>query len=262
MTNTVIDLLYLAKQNGIDILLVGEQLQLKLPKNKDIDKDLLRQLKDNKALIIEFLRDNKRSKNGKSKISIFDRENTQLIPLSFSQERLWFVDRLEGSLQYHIPAIYRLKGKLNKGALEQSFRKVVNRHEVLRTIFLEEDGVPYQIVKQSDDWELPVIDGSKFKDDSDYISQYTQQLIKAPFDLTKDFMLRTVLIKLEEEEHILIVILHHIASDGWSISILVKEVTAIYDSLIKSQPSELEPLKIQYADFALWQRKYLQGRNS
>ncbi|MEO6220583.1 MAG: amino acid adenylation domain-containing protein, partial [Ginsengibacter sp.] len=181
------------------------------------------------------------------------------IPLSFSQERLWITDRLKGSIQYHIPAVLRLKGKLNKEALTYSLQHLVNRHEVLRTVILEEEGQPHQHIMDKNAWQLSVIDGSLYKEDQDGLQRYIQQLIIAPFDLSKDYMIRGHLITFDGEENVLVVTLHHIASDGWSKSILIKEVTEVYNSYEESMPANLQLLPIQYADYAIWQRNYLQG---
>nr|MBA2611842.1 amino acid adenylation domain-containing protein [Bacteroidota bacterium] len=181
------------------------------------------------------------------------------IPLSFSQERLWFIDRLEGSLQYHIPAVMRLKGHLNIKALEHALSSIINRHEVLRTVFLEQDGDAYQLVKDIANWELPLIDGTSYNNDKQGRGNLIQQFIGSAFDLSKDNMLRAYLVVLNPMEHILVVTLHHIASDGWSRSILVKEVTELYTAFEENRAADLAPIPIQYADFAIWQRSYLQG---
>src|SRR5688572_4018771 len=139
-----IDLLYLAKQNGVDVSLNEDQLQLKLPKNKSIDKDIIEQLKSNKHQIIDFLKERQKSHGLFEKISMAQRDTIKRLPLSFSQERLWFIHEMEGSIQYHIPAVLRLQGKLNTAALSKAFQHIVSRHEVLRTIFLQEDGQPFQ----------------------------------------------------------------------------------------------------------------------
>ena len=181
------------------------------------------------------------------------------IPLSFSQERLWFIDRFAGSVQYHIPAVLRLKGKLNKDAITYSLQDIVNRHEVLRTVILEYEGEAYQYIKDKDGWELAVVDGSEYRQNREALQNYIQRLIKKPFDLSKDYMIRGHLISLDEQEHVLVVIMHHIASDGWSRSVLVKEVIELYESYEENRPARLAPLQIHYADYSIWQRKYLQG---
>jgi len=181
------------------------------------------------------------------------------IPLSFSQERLWFIDRLEGSVQYHVPAVIRLKGNLNINALTFALQGIVNRHEVLRSVMQEEDGQVYQHVKYPGGWELAIVDGSAYMADDSLLQQYIQQLIRAPFDLSKDDMFRASLITLNEGEFILVATLHHIASDGWSRSILVKEVVELYNSHEEGREPQLPTLKVQYADYAIWQRANLSG---
>jgi len=181
------------------------------------------------------------------------------IPLSFSQERLWFIDRLEGSLQYHIPAVMRLKGELNLAALQHALSTIVNRHEVLRTIFLEEDGEAYQLVKEKSNWELPLTDGASYNSKQGGLQPLIQQLINLPFDLSKDNMLRANLVVLNDQENVLVVTLHHIASDGWSRSVLVKEVAELYSAFEENREPVLAALPVQYADFAIWQRNFLQG---
>ena len=138
------------------------------------------------------------------------------IPLSFSQERLWFIDQLEGSVQYHLPAVFKLKGNLNTDALNKTLQSIVNRHEVLRTVFRHEAGKAWQFIKDEDGWELHLVDGSEFHNDPQQFRTYINNLIKQPFDLSNDYMLRATLITLTDAEHMLVVTMHHIASDGCS----------------------------------------------
>ena len=186
-------------------------------------------------------------------------ERPDLIPLSFSQERLWFIDRLEGSVQYHMPAVLRMKGELDTEALARVLKQIVNRHEVLRTVIRQEEGVGYQFVNGPEEWELNFIDGSVYKDDTEKMQRYIQQLINIPFDLSEDYMMRADLIKITEDEHILIVNMHHVASDGWSISVIVNELVELYAAYTENRESTLPSLPIQYIDYAIWQRKHLQG---
>ncbi len=181
------------------------------------------------------------------------------IPLSFSQERLWFLDRLEGTERYHLPAVFRLTGKPDIEALTSSLRQVINRHEVLRTVVLEEAGSGYQQIKDQDNWQLQIVDGLVYKDNDKGLQQYIKQCIDQPFDLSKDYMLRATLITLGEAEQMLVVTMHHIASDGWSNSIIVKELVELYNASIEKRTAVLPALPIQYADFAIWQRNYLKG---
>ncbi|WP_297823662.1 non-ribosomal peptide synthetase [Segetibacter sp.] len=179
------------------------------------------------------------------------------IPLSFSQERLWFIDQLEGTVQYHIPTVLRLKGKINIEALASALQAIVNRHEVLRTVFLEEDGQVYQQIKDAGKWQLSIKDGAELKEQNGVLEVYVHQLINKPFNLQQDDMIRAELINVDVEEHLLVVTLHHIASDGWSTSILVKELVELYEAYDKGKATSLAPLNIQYADFAMWQRSYI-----
>ncbi|MEM9823894.1 MAG: condensation domain-containing protein, partial [Bacteroidota bacterium] len=183
---------------------------------------------------------------------------TQKIPLSFSQERLWFIDKLQGSTHYHIPAVFKVEGKLDKTALRYAFAEVVNRHEVLRTIFVEEEGTASQVVLPKNVWHLGEIDFNQFSSEEEWQSWLNHELTR-PFDLAHDYMIRASLVERTAEEHILLFVIHHIASDGWSTSVLVNELTAFYGGFIKGAPSVLDDLHFQYADYSAWQRKYLSG---
>lgn len=175
----------------------------------------------------------------------------EFIPLSFSQERLWFIDQLEGSVHYHMPSVLKLKGKLNQDALQNALQSIVRRHEVIRSVIKSTEGVPYQEIRSADQWELSSIEVK------DELTATINALIVKPFELSADYMLRAGLIKLQEEEHLLVLTMHHIACDGWSINILVDELTANYQAAIENKKAHLPDLAIQYADYAIWQRTYL-----
>ncbi|RBL90135.1 non-ribosomal peptide synthase/polyketide synthase [Chitinophaga flava] len=179
------------------------------------------------------------------------------IPLSFSQERLWFIDQLEGSVQYHIPVVLRLKGALNKVALTAALQGIVNRHEILRTVIEQDDGQAWQRIQDKDSWQLHITDEPVFREDPLALSSMVQSLVHAPFDLSRDHMLRAHLIMLSEEEHLLVTVVHHIASDGWSSAVIVKELVALYTAAIRNEAVSLPLLPLQYADYAIWQRRYL-----
>ncbi|HZH63711.1 MAG TPA: amino acid adenylation domain-containing protein, partial [Flavisolibacter sp.] len=182
------------------------------------------------------------------------------ISLSFNQDRLWFIDRLQGSVQYHLPMAFKLTGRLDKNALASALQTIVNRHQVLRTVIQQdENGKPYQHIKEKNHWQLNVVENKLYRHSSDSLQQYIEQLINEPFDLSSDDMLRAHLISLNEEEYVLIATMHHIASDGWSTSVFIKELAALYKAFEENGPISLPPLELQYADYALWQRRYLQG---
>ncbi|WP_150468540.1 non-ribosomal peptide synthetase, partial [Francisella sp. SYW-9] len=175
-------------------------------------------------------------------------------PLSFAQERLWFIEQYEGgSNAYHIPMLVSLKEGVNEEALKQSILSIVSRHEVLRSVFRQDnEGNDYQVVLN----DSLVINEYSYKDIG--ISKQIDKDINTPFDLTKDYPIRVSLYK-EESDIKLLINMHHIASDGWSIDVLIKELYAYYDHYTKNTPLTLSELSIQYKDFAVWQREYLEG---
>ncbi|ACC81529.1 hybrid non-ribosomal peptide synthetase/type I polyketide synthase [Nostoc punctiforme] len=184
------------------------------------------------------------------------------LPLSLAQQRLWFLDQLEpNSAFYNIPAAVRLQGQLNVAILEQSFREIIRRHEALRTNFITLDGQPHQVIHPNLNWQISVVDlqhlpVSKRENESQKIAIAEAQ---RPFNLETESLVRATLLVLSQTEYILQVTMHHIVSDGWSMSILIEEFTALYTAFSQGQPTPLVELPIQYVDFAVWQRKWLQG---
>lgn len=181
------------------------------------------------------------------------------IPLSFNQESLWVIDQLDSSVQYHIPRAFRVHGVIKTDALTHALQTIVERHEVLRTVFRKIDGRPYQLVLPSDSWTISFVNDDRLIQDAGLLNKTMADIINVPFDLANDYMLRASLIHLTEDEHILLINIHHIASDGWSATILVKEIIMLYESFIKSKDiaetePRLNPLKLQYSDYSIWQR--------
>ncbi|MBE7174551.1 MAG: amino acid adenylation domain-containing protein, partial [Williamsia sp.] len=179
----------------------------------------------------------------------------QQTPLSFSQERLWFIHQLEGSIQYHLPYVLRWQGPLDRPALSQAFQYIINRHEVLRTVILYQQEQPWQHIKDEKGWTLQVTDETLYIDDPQALQHYVRMLVETPFDLSNDYPLRAALIRIGREDHMLVVTIHHIAADGWSMSVLVKELLEVYTALSEGRAAELPSLKIQYADYAIWQKR-------
>jgi alpha-ketoglutarate-dependent taurine dioxygenase/acyl carrier protein len=184
------------------------------------------------------------------------------LPLSFAQERLWLVDRLEpNNTAYNMPAALRLVGSLNIAALEQSFNEIVRRHEVLRTTFTEVDGQPVQVIAPSLTLKIPVVDLQALPEterDAEVLRLAAKET-QLPFDLARGPLLRVTLLILGLSEHVLLLTMHHIVSDAWSDAVFVREFAALYEAFCAGQPSPLPELSIQYADFAHWQRQWLQG---
>ena len=194
------------------------------------------------------------------------------LPLSHAQERMWFLDQLEpGSPFYNMFEAVSLKGRLNVAALEQSLSEIVRRHEALRTTFADAEGRPVQVISPAPTWDvsnalavtlgeqlfpLPLIDLTTLpvehrKATADHLA--AEEAAK-PFDLGRGPLLRATLLRLADDEHVLLLALHHIVADGWSVAVLIREVADLYEAFAASRPSPLNDLAIQYADYALWQR--------
>ncbi len=179
-------------------------------------------------------------------------------PLSFAQQRLWFLDQLEpDSGLYNIPIALRLSGPLDVAALRKTLDAIVARHEVLRTTFATVDGVPAQIIGRERPVELRVTDLSQAPPSA--VDKLLREESSRRFDLSSDLPLRAALLKLEAEERILLVVMHHIASDGWSMGVFYRELSIFYEAFCRGGVASLPELPIQYADFTVWQQHWLQG---
>lgn len=181
-------------------------------------------------------------------------------PLSFGQERLWFLEQLEPDSSFHnTPAVVRLTGQLDVIALEQSLNEIVRRHEVLRTSFTNVDGRPEQVIAATVELKLPVSDLRELPENENEASRLIEEEARWHFDLGEAPLFRAQLLRLAEDEHVLIVNLHHIISDDWSLGILFREISSLYPAFANGHSSTLEELPIQYADYAAWQREWLRG---
>ncbi|MBD1892511.1 non-ribosomal peptide synthetase [Coleofasciculus sp. FACHB-SPT9] len=185
-----------------------------------------------------------------------------VFPASFAQQRLWFLDQLfPGNTFYNVATALRLTGSLNAWALEETFNEIVRRHEALRTTFRMLDGQPVQVIAPSLTIPLPLIDLrhlSATEREAETRRLATEERSR-PFDLSQDSLLRVMLLQLDSSEHVLLLNLHHIISDGWSIGVLIRELGTLYTAFGNNERSPLPELPIQYADFADWQREWLQG---
>ncbi|MBN3925209.1 non-ribosomal peptide synthetase [Nostoc sp. NMS4] len=183
------------------------------------------------------------------------------LPLSFAQQRLWFLDQLQpGSCAYNLSRAVQLQGQLNIAALEQSFNEIIRRHEALRTTFVSGDGEPQQIINPEVSITLPVVSLQNLTPEHRELETKRRAIIQAQysFDLTSTPLLNLVLLQLAEQEYILLFTIHHIVADGWSAGIIIKELAAFYESFCTGESCELASLPIQYVDFAVWQRTWLQ----
>ncbi|HEX3444412.1 MAG TPA: amino acid adenylation domain-containing protein, partial [Chthoniobacterales bacterium] len=183
-------------------------------------------------------------------------------PLSFNQERLWFLYQLEpDSPAYNLPTWIRFEGELNVAAIRRSVNEVLRRHEILRTRIEAVEGRPTQVVEPFTPLEIPLVDlsGLPAQQREAEAKRLCMQEARKPFNLARDLMLRANLFRLGQSEHVLFLNRHHIASDGWSWGVLMGELETLYHAFSKEEPSPLAELPVQYADFAIWQRAWLQG---
>jgi amino acid adenylation domain-containing protein len=183
-------------------------------------------------------------------------------PVSFAQQRLWFIDRLEsGSAFYNIPVAVRLSGRLDVEALQRCVNQITQRHEVLRTSFTEVERQPVQVVIPDLTVSIRIDDLTRFSEEAREaeLSRRADEEVQRPFTLEKPPLLRLNLFRLAPEEHVLLAVMHHIISDGWSLGIFVHELTELYAAFVSGKSSPLPAMEIQYGDYAVWQREWLRG---
>ncbi|VAW42376.1 Polyketide synthase modules and related proteins [hydrothermal vent metagenome] len=194
--------------------------------------------------------------------TISPRSHPDKSPLSYAQERLWFLEQLEpGSPVYHIPAAFRLQGVVDTAVLEASLNQLAQRHESLRTVFVAEDGEPFQKVLSEITLPLNVVDLRQIGTDEREAEAEKRLFAETqrPFDLKTDPLFRTTIFQLADDACIVLFMMHHIIADGWSMRVLFGELTAVYNAILQNQSANLPELPIQYADFAEWQRSWLTG---
>jgi non-ribosomal peptide synthetase component F/SAM-dependent methyltransferase/acyl carrier protein len=251
----------------IQVFIDGERLHCNAPEGT-LTSELRAEIQERKTEILSFLRAaNSTTSNASTSLVPISRDRNLL--LSFAQQRLWFLDQLvPNNSFYNVPTAVHLTGSLNLAALEETFNEIVRRHEALRTTFVTVEGQPIQAINPNLKISLPVIDLRELPaaERETQAQKLTTQEAQRPFNLSSDPLLRVTLLRLDETEHIMLLNMHHIVSDGWSIGVLIKELAALYtasscrDVLAQEcAPTPLPELPIQYADFAHWQREWLQG---
>src|SRR5262245_224912 len=195
--------------------------------------------------------------------TIRPRELFSPCPLSFGQELLWFLNQMDlDSPAYNEPIAVRLTGALDVETLKKSLDAIVARHEIIRTTFVSSDGNPLQVIGLPRSIEVPIIDlsgmaGGKRETE---LHRCIIQITDRPFDLVRDLMLRAALFRLDANDNVLLLVTHHIASDGWSMEVFFRELSILYEAFSAGKPSPLADLLIQYADYAIWQRQLLHGK--
>ncbi|MDJ0741876.1 MAG: amino acid adenylation domain-containing protein [Xenococcaceae cyanobacterium MO_167.B27] len=232
---------------------ISQKLKIELSLNKIFEFPTIRELSQ------EIARLEKTNSEG-----IIPRAREDNLPLSFAQSRLWFLEQLEpGKSTYNIPFAFRILGALNITALNASLNQILQRHEVLRTSLIAVEGETQQVITPHIKIDIPVIDLSNYGEAKaeTQAQQIVQEVARETFDITFTPLLKVKLIRLNKHQHWLVINIHHIAFDGWSKDIFYRELSALYSAYCNSDTPPLRPLPIQYADFAYWQRQYLQQDN-
>nr|QEO74477.1 condensation domain-containing protein [uncultured bacterium] len=226
----------------------------------DLEKRLAGLSPEKLALLMQQLR--KKGEAGARPLTIPRRGERDVHPLSFAQQRLWFIDQLEpGNYAHNILTAVRFSGEFDRTALERAIGEIVRRHESLRATFRAEDGRPMQIISDALPGLLRDVDLEQFPEperEAEVMRTANAEVLR-PFDLERGPMLRATLMRLGAREHVLLFTMHHIISDGWSRGVLIQEFSALYDAFVSGRPSPLPELPIQYADYAAWQHERLQG---
>ncbi len=245
----VASLLLALRRQRIFVALNDGRLSVKGDKNA-LNNEIKQQLGANKAAIIELLQQLKVN------------SSRALAPCSFGQQRIWFIDQLEQhSVHYNMPSMLRISGDLDIDKLQWAFNQVLARHDALRTVFASEAGEPYQVIRAFEPVALDKVDLTSLPAQTQQQAalRLAQEEGAKPFDLANDAMLRGQLLLLDDNQYVLLFTMHHIVSDGWSMGNLVSEINQLYLAAIEGLDNPLPPLSIQYADYAHWQRQWLES---
>jgi len=260
VTVELVEFLSYLRSLDINIFVEGEILRCNAPEGI-LTPELRAEISQKKAEIVSFLKAANRTSNfTPTPIVPMGRDGN--LPLSFAQQRLWFLDQLvPNNPFYNVPAALRLTGSLNFSALQQTFNEIVRRHEALRTTLAVVSGQPVQRIAAAFHLPINVVDLRNLPKESRQTeaNRLTAEEAQRSFNLSNDLLLRVTLLQLDDAEYLLMLNMHHIVSDGWSIGVLIQELGALYTAFASEKPSPLPALSIQYADFAKWQREWLQG---
>jgi amino acid adenylation domain-containing protein len=257
---SVADLVSHLRNLDIRLSAEGERVRVNAPKGV-LTESLRAQIVERKQELLQFLSHYEQS-TASIPPPVIPRSITEPAPLSFAQERLWFLEQLEpASAVYNICRASRILGKLNPSAIESSLNEIVRRHKVLRSSIRVADGRPVQVVQPPFELNLSVMDLHATSDveREPEIRQRIQQAAESPFDFAAGRFLRAHVLRVADDEHVLILATHHIVSDAWSMGILTRELWSLYEAYAEGKSSQLEEVQIQYGDFATWQREWLQG---
>ena len=255
----IVDLLSELRSLDAHLTVQDDRLACTAPKGV-LSAELIGQLKSRKSEIIEFLRTNTLTSGSNTAIVPINRDG-YLTP-SFAQQRLWFLEQFDReSTAYNMPCGLRIRGVLDRDALNRSFQEVIRRHEVLRTRLTNVEGAPKGLVGTATDWTMDVrsLLGMPVGEREDELKRIAFAEAQRRFDLSTAVLVRACLVVLGAEDHALIVNIHHIAADGWSLGVFTAELTQLYEAFQKDQASPLPDLPIQYADYAHWHRRHVEN---
>jgi len=254
---SVLDLLHDLAANQVRVWLEGDQLRFKAPK-KAFTPQLRERLKASKEEVIAHLRKDLGVRTAESGIPKADRDKP--LPLSYAQQRLWFIDQWDpGKPTYNISFCFQIDGELDTAALEGAFGDVIARHESLRTVFPSVDSQPYQRIIEDLPPNMAMADFSTIEVPKriEQARQWVTDFVQQPFDLGEGPLVRLAVGRLTENSHLLTVVLHHIIADGWSLDVLLSEWATCYSARLAGKVPSLEALPVQYPDFSVWQRQWL-----
>ena len=258
----VVDLLEELRRRGIQLWAEGDKLRFRAP-DQALTPELRAELAARKTEILSFLQKGALATRTADAPTIPVAPRGGPLPLSFAQQRLWFLDQLDpaAGAAYHIPLALLLSGPLDLTALHRALAAVVERHEALRTVFGEQDGQPVQLIQPPAAPPLPLQDAPEGSDEQrrELLRDWLAAEITRPFDLARGPLLRAGVLRLGPAEHVLALTLHHIITDGWSQGVLMRELIDSYAAAAQGRPAPLPRLPVQYADYAVWQRRWFTG---
>ncbi|MCF2857581.1 amino acid adenylation domain-containing protein, partial [Pseudoalteromonas sp. SMS1] len=255
-------LLATLNQKGVKLFLEQGKLKSQSPKGA-ISDDERAYIKQNKQHIIEYLETFEKRSTDNVELNI-TKQNLTSGPLSFSQQRLWFLDQLQGSTpEYNMPVAFQVQGQLDIGLLNRVFSHIIARHEVLRSVYTQVQGEASQHILEMSEVNF-AIDQQDFRDltgeaQAQAVASHVKADMVKPFDLAKDIMLRVSYFQTADAQGVLLFNMHHIVSDGWSMDVLTKEFFTLFEAFSQGKSDPLEELAIQYSDYAHWQRSHLDG---
>ncbi|MCT7967810.1 amino acid adenylation domain-containing protein [Laspinema sp. D1] len=256
----IIEFVNYLRKLDINLFLEGDRLRINAPQGV-ITPELKSEMSKRKAEIISFLQQ-ANIQTITTAIAPISRTEQNTLPLSFAQQGLWFLDQLQpNSSFYNLPLALRLSGQLNVAALESSINQIIQRHEALRTNFATVANQPVQVIASTFNCQLQILNLLHLpKTEREIEAQELAKVeVNRPFNLEKEPLFRVTLLQLDQTEYVLLFTMHHIISDGWSLGVLLKELTEIYKGFCTGKPANLPSLPVQYGDFAVWQRQWLTG---